>query len=265
MAAKVLPAILSVLAVIAGGLVAQGFADFGPLSFHMAMHIAVMNVAAPLVAMLVCAGLPRQRGPHAVRSDKDCLAEAGASRRPYHRLAAVPLPRFAGKDPAERIVAHSVLARFQKRGWLWASVAMQVGLLVAWHMPPVHQLIGSSATASALAGCVLAVFAVVFWTALLVNAEAAPWQSMLALMLNAKVACLLGGILVFAPRDLYATIADHGAHGGLDDQQLAGLLMLAVCPLSYVVAGITIAAQMMARLEREAAPAAMPRREAAVR
>ena len=209
MTVKTLPAILSVLAVIAGGLIASAFADFGPLSFHMATHIAAMNVVAPLLAVLVM-GLG---APHS----------------------------------------------FSSRYWLWIGAGAQLLLLVAWHMPPLHHLLASSTVTSAIVGSVMMLAALSFWLALLAQAEAAPWQAMLALMLNAKVACLLGGILVFAPHYVYAMVSHHAAMAPLDDQQLAGLLMLAVCPLSYVVAGIAVAAQMMARLEREAAtPATMP-------
>jgi putative membrane protein len=34
----------------------------------------------------------------------------------------------------------------------------------------------------------------------------------------------------------------------LSDQQLAGLLMIAACPLSYLTAGVVLAAQMLADL-----------------
>jgi cytochrome c oxidase assembly factor CtaG len=36
----------------------------------------------------------------------------------------------------------------------------------------------------------------------------------------------------------------------LTDQQLAGLLMITACPLSYVLAGVVLAAQMMRDLAR---------------
>jgi putative membrane protein len=60
-----------------------------------------------------------------------------------------------------------------------------------------------------------------------------------------RLFCLLGAIFVFAPRPLFA----H--HGGvsLEDQQLAGLLMIVACPLTYVVAGTVIAARWVLALE----------------
>ena len=46
---------------------------------------------------------------------------------------------------------------------------------------------------------------------------------------------ITGALLIFAPRTLY--------HLALDDQQLAGLLMITVCPLSYLVAAVVLAVQ----------------------
>ena len=68
------------------------------------------------------------------------------------------------------------------------------------------------------------------------------WQAILALLVTGKLACLLGALLVFAPRPIYA-----GPHHGFDlaDQQMAGLLMLAACPMSYVLAGIVIAVETL--------------------
>ena len=75
----------------------------------------------------------------------------------------------------------------------------------------------------------------------------ARWQAIFLLLLTGKLSCLLGALLIFAPRLLYA--ADIHAPsfdiGTLDDQQLAGLLMITACPLSYVVAGVVLAARMI--------------------
>lgn len=72
----------------------------------------------------------------------------------------------------------------------------------------------------------------------------------MALLLTGKLACLLGALLIFAPRELYRL---HGLPS-LEDQQLAGLLMITACPLSYVVAGVAMAAQAIGDLERGPKP-----------
>ena len=72
--------------------------------------------------------------------------------------------------------------------------------------------------------------------------------------MTAKLFCLLGALLVLAPRPIYA--AHSGPHHpvvpsgltALEDQQLAGLLMLAACALTYVAAGAIIAARWLREL-----------------
>lgn len=77
---------------------------------------------------------------------------------------------------------------------------------------------------------------------------------LLALLIAGKLFCLLGALLVFSPSAVYAaSIWEICAPGTspaqlLADQQLAGLLMLTACPLSYVVAGIVIAALWLSEL-----------------
>jgi putative membrane protein len=98
----------------------------------------------------------------------------------------------------------------------------------------------------------LFVVATAFWVSLLTVTLASRWQSIPALLLTGKLACLLAALLVFAPRTLYSAAGDlaHAAHqaatiGPLDDQHLAGLLMITACPLSYLVAAVIIASQLI--------------------
>jgi putative membrane protein len=81
-----------------------------------------------------------------------------------------------------------------------------------------------------------------------------------ALLISGKLACLLGALLIFAPRLLLtSTVSGHNMHHGpvdhataLADQHLAGLLMVVACPLSYVLTAVVLAAQTMSHLERSA-------------
>jgi putative membrane protein len=98
---------------------------------------------------------------------------------------------------------------------------------------------------------VLAGAAFWFWSAVI----AAPdWKGLIALLLTGKLACLLGALLIFAPRDFYNLdglvlgLCTTGP-SSLADQQLAGLLMITACPLSYLVTGVVLAAGMIGRLE----------------
>ena len=74
------------------------------------------------------------------------------------------------------------------------------------------------------------------------------WHALPALLLTGKLVCLLAALLVFAPRALYGASHQHAAlMQPLDDQQLAGLLMIAACPLSYLVAAVVITVQLINR------------------
>jgi putative membrane protein len=61
---------------------------------------------------------------------------------------------------------------------------------------------------------------------------------------------------VFSPRALYPIYLTHGGHmaGAADplaDQYLAGLLMLVICPLTYVFVGVLIAERWLSELRRQ--------------
>jgi putative membrane protein len=205
------PVALGALSVCTGALV-LAVLDLGPLSAHMAQHIALMNVLAPLAAILVFTAVG--------------MALVGVTRE-------------------------------GKAGSLWLAAAMQVMLLWAWHLPSLQAWGMSSAIGLVVMHASLFLTAFYFWMAVLTLAAACQWHAIFALLVTGKLACLLGSLLIFAPRPLYAASAGHLQHWGhtattstLADQQLAGLLMIVACPLSYLVAGVAIAAQIMRELGR---------------
>lgn len=130
-------------------------------------------------------------------------------------------------------------------------VASLLHLVLLWaaHLPGVMAWYHHD-TAMLLSGTVLFAAALWFWRAVLGQGGARRWRGLLALLLTGKLYCLLGVLLVFAPRPLYP------GHGSapilLADQQQAGLLMVVACPLSYVLAAVIIAAGWMNALESEA-------------
>jgi putative membrane protein len=95
-----------------------------------------------------------------------------------------------------------------------------------------------------------------FWFATFSESGTFRWRAIFSLLVTGKLFCLLGVLLVFAPRLLYEGLpADHGhlTAGAMVDQHLAGLLMLAVCPLTYLLAGVVIAAQWLRDLAADGA------------
>jgi putative membrane protein len=197
--------LIGAIAVPVMGLLAVPAPQPGPLTWHMVLHIATMNVAAPLAAL----GLTRRAASRA-------------------RIWATP----------------SVL---------WIATLWQLAMLWVSHSPAVHHgaLIAPLGTI-ALHG-LLFLAALAFWLAV-VEASTHRWQAMLALLVSGKLACLLGVLLVFAPRPLFASAMAHAAHAGeealLADQQLAGLLMIAACPLSYVLTAVVLVVQVVNGLDQ---------------
>lgn len=137
-----------------------------------------------------------------------------------------------------------------------ASVA-QIGVLWIAHSPPLMAASMSSHSLHVAIQFALLATALWFWFAVLGQSGSARWRAIVALLLTGKLFCLLAALLVFAPRALYPVELAHVHHGAaadpLADQYLAGLLMLVVCPLTYVLAGVLIAERWLRELrERDA-------------
>jgi putative membrane protein len=180
-------------AVPATALLAIAGPEPGWMSWHMAIHIAAMNVIAPVAAVT----LVHLR-----------TARTHASATPHA---------------------------------LWMATIFQIVLLWGAHSPFVHVGMHTSVLSAVAVHASLFLAALAFWLSI-ATAGSHRWQAMLALLVSGKLACLLGVLFIFAPRPLFGTV--HHGHGVLlDDQHLAGLLMIAACPLSYVLTAIVLAAQ----------------------
>jgi len=195
-----LPALAALAAILSAAFVILPTAEFGSFSRHMALHIAAMNVLAPLTATAVLLAV-RGRG---------------------------------------------------SRGAFWMAAAMQVALLWAWHLPVLQEFSGHGGAGPLLMHGSLFFAALAFWTSLLRLQGWERWHGVLGLLVTGKFSCLLAALLVFAPRPLFAI--GHHAPQSLVDQQLAGLLMLTACPLSYVVAGVVMTAQLVMGLPMRSDP-----------
>jgi putative membrane protein len=157
------------------------------------------------------------------------------------------------------IVSMSVLAPLLATGWAhiaavrsvsgsesWAATALQIATLWVWHLPALHDLAAASVAGTLAMHTTLLVAAVWFWLSLIRLRETQQWQGILALLITGKLACLLAALLVFAPRPILTTQShQHFAGHALDDQHLAGLLMIVACPASYVLAGVLMAVRFI--------------------
>ncbi|MGY3622519.1 cytochrome c oxidase assembly protein [Bradyrhizobium sp. USDA 10063] len=132
-----------------------------------------------------------------------------------------------------------------------ASIA-QVAALWAAHAPAILNITMAVPAAHVLVQTFLFVTSLWFWWTLFAQSRQQLWRSIFALLITGKLFCLLGVLLVFAPRELYRSGFHSGvSHEGLSslaDQQVAGLLMLIACPLSYVLAATALAARWLRAL-----------------
>ena len=124
------------------------------------------------------------------------------------------------------------------------ATSLQLILLWSWHAPAgLSAALGNHALHAVMQ---LSLFAAALWFWLAVAAQkgGGRWLAIGALLLTGKLFCLLGVLLVFTSRILYPAIPASD----LADQQLAGLLMIAACPATYVLAGVVIAWRWLAEL-----------------
>lgn len=143
------------------------------------------------------------------------------------------------------VLAALLVARFRPSAvgpaWLWAAALAQIAALWGVHAPAVHGAAAASHALQASVYGILLLMSVSFWF----SALAHRWHAVAALLMSGKLVCFLAVLLVFAPRALYGGHHYAGDVPALADQQLAGLLMIAACPLSYLTAAIVITVQFV--------------------
>ncbi len=131
---------------------------------------------------------------------------------------------------------------------LATATAVQIGLLWMAHAPTVMAAAAHARPGIPLIHGPLFLAAVWFWYAVVATPRSQYWRGLPAVAVTGKLFCLLGLLMAFAPNPLYVDLA--AAHGlpepshatALADQQQAGLLMVAACPIVYGIAGLVVAA-----------------------
>ena len=124
---------------------------------------------------------------------------------------------------------------------LLAATALQAVLFIAWHSPP--GLAMADQGGDGVMQATLFFSSLWFWLAIFNQDGKHSWRAVAALLLTGKLFCLIAVLLTFAPRVLYVSGAmapDLAMTADLADQQLAGLMMITVCPLTYVLAAVVL-------------------------
>ena len=174
-------------------------------SMHMAVHMALVAVVAPLLAI---------------------------------KLADTAF------DPARRY----------PRGWLatawWPLLAsaLEFVLVWGWHAPRLHHWASVHAWVFLVEQASFLVAGLLLWLAALGEgprpSRGRAGAGALALLLTATHMTLLGVLLVSAPRMLYAHVGTDPAQA-LADQQLGGVLMLAVGGVAYLVGALVLLRRLL--------------------
>jgi len=149
---------------------------------HMALHMGVVAVAAPLLA------LP---------------------------LAGRRLPRFLAPVPLS---------------------ALEAAVVWAWHAPALHHAARHGAAALAAEQGSFLLSGVLVWGAAVGRGRAGAGAA--ALLLTSMHMTLLGALFALSPRALYG-------HHGLADQQLGGVVMLAIGGVSYLAGGLWLTRRVL--------------------
>lgn len=188
---------------LGAGLVALALAWSGaaahfapPFTAHMIMHMLVVAVAAPLLALAVAD----------TRFDPSSLVP----------FIFAPLPAS-----------------------LWELVAVW-----GWHAPLLHHFARVSVLGIVLEQASFLAVGLVLWLSCIGRRSGG--AGALGLLFTSMHMTLLGALLALTPRDLYGH-AHHaaGALSAVDDQNVGGVVMLAVGGAVYLLGGLVLMARML--------------------
>ena len=201
---------------------------------HMAQHLLLMNIAAPLLVL----GAPVPAMLRAMpRSAQRALAQAAANRRwraAWRRLSGIAVATAAQ----------------QAALWIWHTPR---GIAAALADDAIHIAMHASLVAAAL----------LFWTAVLRPASGRHWGSIAALLVTLKLNGMACIVLLIGGDALYRSYGDSGAAWGLsaaEDEALGWGLMMTIGTATYLAAAVLLTWRALASLEH--AHAASRRRAA---
>lgn len=188
---------------------------------HMGQHIVLMGAAAPLLVL----GLPVPTILRTFPRSWQRQLAAVAARRPWRAT------------------------------WEFATVtlttaALQLIVFLVWHIPPAIALALHSDAVHSVMHASLFASALLFWSAM---RRAEFGSGLAALVITFKISLLLGALLAFAPSAFYTAYGDRVSAWGyslLEDQQLAGILMMVIGAGMYLKASVIWMAAWLISLEQ---------------
>ena len=131
---------------------------------------------------------------------------------------------------------------------LAVATALQFGLLMIWHLPGLLAEAHHNRLLHVLMQATIFGAAFLFWRQMF--AVGSPlWLRIVCLLATAKLFCLAGAVLIFSRRAIYGPFGDPAAWNmsALEDQHLAGLLMVSACAIIYVAVATGLFASWLLR------------------
>ncbi|MET0269554.1 MAG: cytochrome c oxidase assembly protein [Sphingomonas sp.] len=219
----------------------------GPAS-DAATWLARWNPDPALLACLVLAAALAWRLPRG-RRDAGLATAAVAAVVFVSPLCALSVALFAGRA-VHHLLLVAVAAPLAAIAWpprrapgVAPALAIASGVLWAWHLPLLYDAALENMALYWLMQASLLGSAWAYWAAI---RAASPAGALAGIAAGAGQMGLLGAILTFAPRPLYAahllTTAGFGL-GPLADQQFAGLVMWVPGLIPYAIAGGLLASR----------------------
>lgn len=203
---------------------------------HMVQHLLMVVVAAPLLAL---------GGPQS------------ATRRALGHRARHALSRAVRRTSLRR------------RAWAPPTVVLAAGGHIAalwvWHAPGLYDPAAANAFVHLLEHAFFLGTAVWFWLAVVAATRRGRRQHALAsLTLGAQIATggVLGALLTFAPRSVYATYDGGRGLSAVEDQELAGTIMWVPPSFVYAIVAVGLFIRWLDLVEHEARRREARRRDA---
>jgi len=188
-------------------------------SAHMVQHTLLMTVAAPLLV------LGRPLVPF-------IWALPARSRR--------PIGRWVSHGPLT-----PVWRAITKPGAAWTIQAI---ILCGWHMPRLYSAVLRSESIHALQHLCFLGAALLFWWSVLHMRATRYGTAVVSLFTTAMYSGGLGALITVAPApwyEVYRWTAPMWGMTGLEDQQLAGLIMWIPAGVSYLIAALVLFARWL--------------------
>lgn len=184
-----------------------------------------------------------------------------------------PLPAMAASSFAAHMMLHMTVVGIgvpllaagigpwvATRGWLRSQLALPITVSIidlvvvwGWHAPALHHASRTLPWALAAEQLSFALVSLLVWLVALASTtetrRSAALAGAMALFFTSMHMTLLGALIGLAPRSVYGEHLHHaaGALSALADQQVGGVIMLAIGGVIYLAGGLMLMARVLQR------------------